>query len=243
MRGVQGLDSGNRIALVVLGMHRSGTSAMARVLSFAGAQLPKQLMPAHPDANPAGFWEPEAIVRLNEEILVRNGSAWDDPSAARGLEITVPGEMQRRAILALRQEYDDAPAIVLKDPRISLLMQFWRVALESRGYSPRFVIMVRDAEEVAASLATRDGFSREKGLLLWANYMLEAERGARGVDRVFVRYTDLLHDWRGVLTRIEAGLGFRAELDDAAAAQIEAYLAPELHRERSLSSPGKIADF
>ena len=67
--------------------------------------------------------------------------------------------------------------------------------------------MVRNPLEVAASLATRNGFSREKSLLLWSSYMIAAERDTRDSLRVFVSYERLLGDWRAHLTRIEEGLG------------------------------------
>lgn len=68
-----------RIVLFVLGQGRSGTSALARVLSLCGGALPADVRPAD-DHNPRGYWEPRATLVLNEKILRRHGSAGFDPS-------------------------------------------------------------------------------------------------------------------------------------------------------------------
>src|SRR5947209_5380982 len=66
-----------RRAFVVVGMHRSGTSAMTRTLSLLGAGLPKWLM-APLDCNRTGIWEPWKVAELNDEILEAFDSEWDD---------------------------------------------------------------------------------------------------------------------------------------------------------------------
>ncbi len=68
-----------KIGLVVTGMPRSGTSALARVLSLFGADLPKNLMPLVPGNNPEGFWEPLDLVNLHDKMLRAAGTRWHDP--------------------------------------------------------------------------------------------------------------------------------------------------------------------
>ena len=93
-------------ALLVLGMHRSGTSALTRTLSLLGAALPQQLMGAKEENNALGFWEPQAVYELNEALLRQLGSRWDDwqalppPSAEH-----VPGPIYREQVSILRREY------------------------------------------------------------------------------------------------------------------------------------------
>ena len=65
-------------ALVVLGMHRSGTSALARVLNLCGAFLPDNRRPAKLNNNDKGFWESEEIIQLNERLLKAMGASWLD---------------------------------------------------------------------------------------------------------------------------------------------------------------------
>lgn len=197
-----------RQALVVAGMHRSGTSAMARLLSLSGAALPERVMDPGPD-NPLGYWEPWEMVALDDEILAAIDSRWDDVFALKGNQRALAS---RTAFLGKAQAFlthnfgtRDLP--VMKDPRSSVLTGFWREALDQSGLDPTYVIMVRHPLEVADSLLARNGFPREKSLLLWASYMLAVERDTRGASRLFVSYSDMLGDWRGVLDRVEKTLG------------------------------------
>src|SRR5690349_3715970 len=107
-----------RRALIVLGMHRSGTSAMARILSLAGAALPQTLMGPGVD-NPTGFWEPTEVADLNDEVLARFDSRWDDtfgPRRRRNKPLPV-GAFVPRARDILRSEFGDKDLIVFKEPR------------------------------------------------------------------------------------------------------------------------------
>ncbi|EIU40128.1 hypothetical protein MA6G0125R_3890 [Mycobacteroides abscessus 6G-0125-R] len=65
---------GRPVLLFVMGMARSGTSAITRVISLCGGVLPAALAGANP-ANPRGYWEPRKAIILNERILHRNGSS------------------------------------------------------------------------------------------------------------------------------------------------------------------------
>jgi hypothetical protein len=227
-----------RRAFVVVGMHRSGTSAMTRTLSLLGAALPKQLMPAVKDNNEAGFWEPQAVADLNDEILQAQDSDWDDVFAFRTHHYLSNFDRfyAGRAVELLEQEFNGAEVIVLKDPRISVLINFWERTLNEAGYSTHYVIMVRNPLEIADSLRERDAFPREKSLLLWSSYMIAAERDTRNRDRIFVSYDQLIGDWRSVRRRIEDGTGFPFPRDTAAAAnEVDRYLKLGLrHHEASL---------
>ncbi len=197
----------NKIALLVLGMHRSGTSAMAGLLGINGAGLPDDLMPAAAD-NPEGFFESLEVASLNDEILAQYGSVWDDVFSGAPGQCSGPiaETYYSRATALIAARFENHPIIALKDPRISLLSGFWRQVLRQCGYDPRYILMVRNPLEVAQSLTVRNGFSREKGLLLWSSYSLACERDTRGEHRVFVSYQGLSDDWRGTLDRIESAL-------------------------------------
>ena len=67
-----------RTCILVLGMHRSGTSALTRVISLLGAALPQKLMPAAQNNNETGFWEPRYLWTLHDQMLGEAGSRWDD---------------------------------------------------------------------------------------------------------------------------------------------------------------------
>ncbi len=229
---------GLRTALVVLGMHRSGTSAMARVLSLSGAQLPNDLYPAGPD-NERGFWESKSVIQLDEEILDGVDSGWDDIFAGRPRRYLSNFDrvFRHKAEAVLASAYSDAELIVLKDPRINVLSGFWDSALRAQGYEPIYVTMVRNPLEVAASLRERNKIPTEQGLLMWLDHMLAAERDTRHAKRLFVSYDDLLHDWRVCLDRVErtAGIPLPRRTSTASNA-IERFLSPSLKHQRFLET-------
>ena len=226
-----------RCALVVAGMHRSGTSAMARLLSLSGATLPERVM-APADDNPAGFWEPWEMVALNDRILASLESSWDDVfalgAAARAAAVKSTFLGEARALV--RANYGAADLLVIKDPRTSVLVPFWHEVLTDKGVKPVFVIMVRNPLAVAQSLAKRNGYSVQKSVLLWTSYMLAVERDTRGLDRVFISYDAMLEDWRTALSSVETALGQalpRAAAD--AAADIDGFLN-HAHRHHEASA-------
>jgi len=145
----------SRSAVIVLGMHRSGTSALARVLNLLGCDLPKNLMAANP-TNEAGHWEPQLIAALNDRILESGGSSWDDwlRFNPRWLDSPKAEEFCEEAVELTRSEFGGSRLFVLKDPRICRLLPFWQRVLqrlptlgptEARGYlRARAVAVVRE---------------------------------------------------------------------------------------------------
>src|SRR5690606_28841543 len=108
-----------RTALLVLGMHRSGTSALSGVLAKLGAESPKSLMPPTAD-NPKGYWESTAITDFNNAVLASAGSRWDEWEAfnEEWLRTSVGKTMMSEVPALLEQEFGHAPLFLLKDPRI-----------------------------------------------------------------------------------------------------------------------------
>jgi hypothetical protein len=236
--------SASRRAILILGMHRSGTSALTRVLNLRGAALPAAVLPAN-DANVAGYWEPAAIVSLHDRLLADAGSAWDDPTefpdawfdSARGREYV--DELVR----TIDAEYGSETLLVVKDPRACRLVALWRRALDTIGVVPGAVLTVRHPLEVAASLAKRDGVPETHALLLWLEHVLAAEAGSRSMPRVTVTYEQVLTDWSRCCDRIEAALGLELPPRSPAGDQaIEAFLEPSLRHAAiapdALSRPG-----
>lgn len=227
----------NRTAIVVVGMHRSGTSALARVLSLLGAALPRNLNPAGL-GNEIGHWEPEAAVRLNDQILDLAESPVNDVQGPAGEWLQRPEALvfvDRLADL-IADEYGDDPLFVLKDPRIALLFPLWRVALGRLKIRCAAVVISRNPVEVALSLAKRQGVAGdwqswplERGGLLWLRYNLAAEEYTRGVDRAFCDYPKLLEDWRSVVRRLgdELNVTWPKSIPDAAS-EIDGFLSRDL---------------
>ncbi len=177
----------SRAALLVLGMHRSGTSALARMLSLLGAELPEHVLGAR-RGNEAGHWEPERLVQLHDEMLTEAGSRWDDwrrfdPSSLGPERLAhYRGEISR----LIAEEYGDARLFVLKDPRICRFVPLYEEVLAGMGIAPRFVLTYRNPISVLDSLAARDGMSPSYASLLWLRHVLDAEEATRGKPRVFL---------------------------------------------------------
>jgi hypothetical protein len=232
-------SDGSRTALVVLGMHRSGTSALARALAFCGHALPNDLMAPQND-NPKGFWESVGVVQLNEGILAAVGAAWDRPGPflLPGMDLPTSSERISAAIArkwlpdaleALRHSYGTSGAIVLKDPRIALFLPLWRAALAEAGYTPRFILVYRNPLEVAASLRVRNRMALRPSLLLWQSYNLPAlELEISGALGAIVSYERLLEDPLDALKRLFEELRISIEpLDQDAFAALREFIAPQ----------------
>ena len=190
---------------MVLGMHRSGTSALTRVLNLLGADLPEDLIPAN-RFNRSGYWEPSQVVALNDHWLNSAKAAWDAPYTGRApLDAELPSNAVLRAADTVKEAYGtDHALIALKDPRCTLFFDTWRAGIERAGYTPRQLLIYRDAGEVAQSLARRDGFSDDEAGLLWCWYGLKALTAIRDRGGVVVAYSDLRGDWRRVIKTIQA---------------------------------------
>ncbi len=222
-----------KIAIVILGMPRSGTSAMSRVLNLAGAALPENVRPPKLGDNDRGFWEPEDVIRLNDFLLGCLNASWDNPKDSGQLNAGNRSMFIRLAINMLRSEYGNAPLIVLKDPRLCLFVDAWDEALVKAGYSIRYVLMLRPPIEVAASLKAQVNLNTEKALALWNIYGQQAEKATRQRSRLFVHYHQLLNDWRRELARISESLGVKLDIAGCAAA-VDAFLTTDLYRQRSI---------
>jgi len=222
--------AGQRTALVVLGMHRSGTSAVAGVLNLCGAHLPDKLKPPKIGVNPKGFFEPEAVLDLNVRLMRQLGGDWCHVDFAVPAEGAVADEFVADASATIASEYEGRPLIAIKDPRICMLAPLWRRALVEAGYRPAFVVPIRNPLEVAQSLHARGDMSIGEGLALWRAYMQRVVEfaDAHG-DVLFVRYAELLDDWEGVLGRIARALG--VPLDLSRGDEIRRFLEKDLRNQ------------
>src|SRR5450759_4793781 len=159
-------EIGAKHAVLVLGMHRSGTSAVAGTLVKLGATPPKSLMVAKPD-NPRGHWESNALMALNDEILKSAGSTWDDWRTFNASWYTSPiaEEFNQKAANEINKEFGNAKLVVIKDPRMCRMVPFWSKVLNGSGYTMRFIIPVRSPLEVSRSHWIRDKIQIYKGAM------------------------------------------------------------------------------
>jgi hypothetical protein len=217
-------------AIIVAGMHRSGTSALTNVLALYGSSLPAKLNLASAD-NPKGFFEPEEIVQLNDEMLARMDSAWDDWASLPQpwFASAEAEEFGKRAIAIIDDNYGDSPLFVLKDPRICRLLPIYRSALTADDREVKVILALRHPAEVVQSLWRRDRLPRETSLLLWLRHVLEAEHHSRGLSRVFIQYAALMEQPEAVIDTIEHRLNLMLPRRTAQARlEVQEFLTPEL---------------
>ena len=191
-------------AVLVLGMHRSGTSAMAGVLAQCGLGLPESLI-APSESNERGFFESSAINELNNRTLADFNQTWLSLAP-------VTDDCWRTAKLARRKkelaalvakEFASTTVPIIKDPRICRLLPLWDQALRQVSDNVRVAFIIRQPTEVASSLNRRNQIEAEFGLLLWARYNLDAEYHSRQMRRQFVTFDGLLSDWRNLFQKID----------------------------------------
>ncbi|MCE9522603.1 MAG: hypothetical protein K8S25_09255 [Alphaproteobacteria bacterium] len=222
-----------RTAILVLGMHRSGTSALTRLVNFLGAALPQHLIPAS-KSNPRGQWESKPLVALQDELLAGLDSSWDDWRAPppRWRESDVAAGFAGRIRLAIDEEYGNAPMFVLKDPHVCRTLPYWMSILEKSGIRSAPLIIIRNPLEVAESLRERDGISFEKAMLLWLRHYLDVEYETRHLQRNIVTFDALLEDWKLLAVQSASRLGVtwtrQPPMQD-----VREFLDNELHNHRS----------
>lgn len=220
-----------KTAIIVLGMHRSGTSSVAGVLSRLGAAAPRTPMEVAAD-NPRGFFESRLIGELDDRILEAGGSWWSDwrqfdPGA---IPAGVLAHFRREIAETVQAEFGDAATIVLKDPRLCRLWPVWDGVLEAAGYRVVHVLPLRSPLEVAGSLKTRNDMPIAQGLALWLRHVLDAEKFSRSAERRLIRWTSFMNDWRaGAATIAEMLSPGVFNLDRAA--EIDVYLSKDLRHE------------
>ena len=198
-----------RKVVVILGMHRSGTSALSGALAQMGVDFGKRLT-SPSKHNPKGYFEHPEIAALHDSLLQALGSSWDDylslPSGWAEEEIT--REIRSSLIALLKRDFGDGSLFGVKDPRLCRMMPLWFPIFETLSAEPHFVLTVRHPWEVAESLARRNGLKPSKSVLLWLDHTLQAESATRGYKRVFVAFDEVLDNTIAVMTRLERKFAF-----------------------------------
>lgn len=192
-------------AVCILGMHRSGTSAITRALNLAGVYLGEErdMMVPLPE-NPEGFWERKDLMEFHDGLLMSMGRRWDAtdflPEGWHRFPETAPFRDRLEGLVG--SVFDGHPLWGWKDPRCCLLFPLWADVLERRGMALKPVVVIRNPLDVALSLRKRNGFPLEKGFRLWYVHMLSVLRALRHFSFPVVEYDRFMDDPQGVLNDI-----------------------------------------
>ena len=223
-------------ALIILGMHRSGTSLLTGLLSQVGVRMGKRLYAPQKDVNEKGFWEHEDIVDIHDELLLNLSSQWDDllPLSDKWWESEVVKPFVDRLNKLVRRDFSTAYVWALKDPRMCRLLPLWFSIFADQRVRPTFVCMNRNPCEVVASLQKRDHFSQEKALVLWLSHSLYAEFYSRGLPRVFIEFDEVVKNPAEVLLKIEqeSNLVFPLPVNEASE-KINNFVSPGLRHHKA----------
>ncbi len=197
--------------VVILGMHRSGTSMVAEALASGGLFVgePDELLAGQED-NPRGFWEREDVVALNDEILAANNATWYRPPR----QAPACTDAHRAAMGEILGRLPGDRSWQLKDPRQVLTWPLWREVLGDVV----LVFVYRDPIAVATSLQRRNGFPLSLGLWLWEHYNRLALAALQGRDYLALSYEAVARDpaqtLSAALSRLaDLGVGCGTALD------------------------------
>jgi len=194
-----------RKLIFIVGMHRSGTSALGKLLQSAKADFGGNLLDGIEDINDEGFWEDREFVAFNEYIFKTLCSSWYDFERLPGKwweddrikELAYPVENW------FRETFANSSLMALKDPRLCRLLPFWKRFFQNMDINPKVLFVYRHPEEVALSLQKRDGFSLEVGYLLWLIYNIDALYYSRTADLHLLDYSQLIKSSEHEISRLK----------------------------------------
>lgn len=189
--------------ILILGMHRSGTSALSGTLSLLDVYLGTDLIKPQ-EQNAKGFFENTNLNKLNEKILAEADSSWDDVFFTESKLDAIENTVELESLL--KKEFNDSNLFAIKDPRLAYLFPLYAQALTNMNVDIKVIIPFRNPLEVARSLKNRDEFSQRKGLLLWAYNFLLSEKLSRNFPRVFIYFDELVQSPQAVIMQIDKKL-------------------------------------
>ena len=224
--------------VLVTGSMRSGTSSLAGSLKLLGWHVPQPEVPAS-ERNAKGHFEPRWVIEFHKRLmrgaLVRpsDGSPRAEERVAALLE---DGAVQRELRDWLTQQEQER--VVVKDPHAAWVVPLWRRAAEDAGRDLRILTALRHPAAVVGSQDRTWGEGRRSdaerkvketsNTAAWLNLALVTERGSRDAPRAFIRYDDLLADWRTALARVSDQLDLALPLDEDRG--LDAFLDPGMRR-------------
>lgn len=206
----------NEAGVLVLGMHRSGTSAVTRAINLLGVPVCRTDDLFEGDGNnTTGYWESRTMMQFNNELLSALGHSWRCPPPAVAMSRR---HFDREAAVGttLLHQSHPTPQWIWKDPRNCALVPFWRRALALPLVA---VTVLRHPVEVATSLQTqRERVPRDEALALWERSLRLVLRDCDGMAMLVTRFDELVADpdaWASGVGRFLADHGVRISPETA----------------------------
>lgn len=189
----------------VLGMTRSGTSAITKGLSALGIDLGDQLS-ADTSCNAKGIFEDTEIVReINRRVAIALNNTWESISRIDSLCINNDKltDLKHKAARLLQQRMTTTQHWAFKDPRTSKILPFWQDVFNMLAIQDHYIITVRNPLASAYSWQKVTGLEVELGLLSWLTHLMSAIEGTTNKKRLVVSYELLLQNPELQLERIK----------------------------------------
>ena len=213
-------------AILVLGMHRSGTSALTRVLNLHGVELGEKLLEPAAD-NPSGYWENSDVVDMHDRLLAGLDRGWYDPRPLpKGWRRSSHArQAEKRIAEIVERDFAGHPLWAVKDPRISQFADLWLKVLAEKSIRVVTIQTVRHPQEVVESLRKRDHLPPPLSLLLWVRSITDPLAASEAVPSRVVSFDRLLADWRGVVEQLNRTLKLNLPVaSKSIAGQIDEFL-------------------
>ena len=218
--------------LIVLGMHQSGMSMVARLLNMMGIYFGTEDSAVLPRlSNPKGLWERNDVSSLNKRLLSQNGASWRNVLPFQWNDISSESlkEFQFHATQILSRLETQRPWFI-KDPVLSLSLPLWQPLFEL----PIYILVIRNPSEIAHSLEKRHGLPIAAGLALWHRYLADALNFTHLGKRIFVSHEELIANpvkaGRHLANQLEAfGVPLKRFPSDP---EVEAFINPVLDLEK-----------
>jgi hypothetical protein len=213
----------------IVGMHRSGTSMIARLLNVCGLDLgPAERLLKADATNPLGHFEHRGFLEIDRKLLRFFKATWREPPALQpGWHLDPKLESLRAEAKALVKTFAGKSSWGWKEPRASLFLPFWKEALPNM----RFVICIRNPIEVGRSLEKRNKTPLRKGASLWYRYTRASIEDTEGCPRLFTFFEDYFDNGSAEIERLLRFCGLQLPGDNA---QLNSAISTELRHHTSV---------
>ncbi len=205
----------NHKCIFVVGMHRSGTSAVAGLLQRMGVYLGSDLMQAD-KFNEKGYFENKKVFEINERILDTLGITWHSTYELQKdlLRFDKITRFYSEIENLIREEFGGNKIFAIKDPRLGILLPLWQTVTEKLGIETACLFPIRHPSEVTQSFKRPHPLIKDYALLLWIDYNIRAEMYTRKIDRRFIAFETLINNPLLITNQIRHFIGITVQIPD-----------------------------